>query len=151
MADNNPMAWFSMAGDRAVTNLRGTFEDMTLKKGIRLVIIVFVYLMIRPYLMKFAGSRQMEQHEEEAARQKEREQVAAMSANEVRGLKVAAEIPDADDADIAAESSATDWGSKARKRQRKVLRKMVEAHEKKLEEEQADEEDKDIEEFLVQE
>lgn len=149
MAD--PLAWLSVAGDNAVNNLRSTFTDLSLKKAIRLCIIVFVYLMIRPYLVKWAGVQQMEQHEREEAETKaERERVAAMSPNDVRGLKVAAEIPGTDD-DLAAESSATDWGSKARKRQREVLRKLVDANEKRLEEQMGDDEDKDIEEFLEKE
>ena len=149
MAD--PVAWLSTAGNNAVNNLRSTFSDLTLQKGIRLCIIVFVYLMIRPFLVKWAGVRQMEQHErEEAAAKAERERVAAMSPNDVRGLKVAAELPGTDD-DLEAESSATDWGSKARKRQRDVLRKLVDAQEKRLEEQMGDDEDKDIEEFLEKE
>lgn len=149
MAD--PVGWLSVAGDNAVNNLRATFSDLSLKKAIRLCIIVFVYLLIRPYLVKWAGIRQMEQHEREAAAAKaERERIAAMSPNDVRGLKVAAEIPDTDE-DLAAESSATDWGSKARKRQREVLRRLVDANEKRLEEQLGDDEDKDIEEFLEDE
>lgn len=149
MAD--PVAWLHVAGDNAVNNLRSTFTDFSLKKGIRLCIIVFAYIIIRPYLVKWAGVRQMEQHEqEEAAAKAERERIAAMSPNDVRGLKVAAEIPGTDE-DLAAESSATDWGSKARKRQRRVLRKLVDANEERLEQQMGDDEDKDIEEFLEKE
>lgn len=149
MAD--PLAWASVYRDRAITNLRDTFSDLTLQKGIRLVIIIFAYLMIRPYLVKWAGVQQMEQHEaEEAAAKAERERIAAMAPNEVRGLKVAAEIP-GDDEDLAGETSSTDWGTKARKRQREVMRRLVDAQEKKLEETKEEEEDKDIEEFLDKE
>ncbi|CRJ86987.1 hypothetical protein BN1723_000215, partial [Verticillium longisporum] len=52
-----------------------------------------------------------------------------------------------------APSAATgaDWGKKARRRQREVLKMMMDAEEERLAQEQEDEEDKDIEEFLIKE
>lgn len=147
----DPLSWATAVGDRFASNIRDSFAALSPYKAIRLVVIVCAYLLLRPYLMKWAGAQQMKQHEaEEEASKAERERIAAMSPNELRGLKVAAELPGTD-ADLDAESSSTDWGTKARRRQRQVLRKIMDAEEKRLEEMTADDEDKDIEEFLEKE
>lgn len=78
---------------------------------------------------------------------KEEEEQAQISPNQLRGQAV--EIPDDSDDDEQAESTATDWGKKARKRQRNMIKKMLDAEEKRLQELQEDEEDKDIEQYLV--
>jgi hypothetical protein len=106
-------------------------------------------LLLRPYLIKLGGRSQMKAHEEEAARA-DAEAKAKISPNELRG-KV--DIPDdTDDEDEpAAEASGPDWGKKARRRQRDVIRKLLEAEEQRLRESQEELEDKDIEEFLVKE
>ncbi|SPN97250.1 uncharacterized protein DNG_00764 [Cephalotrichum gorgonifer] len=142
----DPITWFAVAGQRVVSNLTETFDSITLHKAIRLVLIVGGYLLLRPYLMKLTGANQLAQHEKEARESAER---AALQPNDLRGgLRVAAEVPDADE-DIEGESGPTDWGSKARKRQRQVLRKLIDAEEQRLAEAQGDEDDKDIEEFLL--
>lgn len=143
----DPITWLSVAGERLYTNLLESYNAVSTHKAIRLVIIVCAYLLLRPYLLKFTGGRQMEQHEREAQAQKDRE--AAAINDEVRGIKVAAEIPVGDE-DLEGESGTTDWGSKARKRQRHVLRKMLDAEEERLAEVEGDEEDKDIAEFLTE-
>ncbi|KAK8065333.1 hypothetical protein PG997_012080 [Apiospora hydei] len=72
-----------------------------------------------------------------------------ISPNEPRGVRE--EIPDASDDEDATtgQASATEWGKKARKRQRTMLKKMIDAEEKRLQDLQDDEEDKDIEQYLV--
>jgi hypothetical protein len=154
----DPIKLLSIAGDRAITNLRATWDDVTLHKSIRIVMVVCVYLLVRPYLISASSRVQMAQHEREAKwaaeaeAAAEAEKAAKMSANDVRGLKVAAELPPVDDEEEEeeADTSATNWGAKARKRQRRVLRKLVDAEERRLAELQGDDEDKDIEEFLEQ-
>ncbi|KAK3299329.1 protein trafficking Pga2 [Chaetomium fimeti] len=139
----------STIGNRFATNLRGSFTNMTLEQGIRLVIIAGAYMLLRPYLVKLGMRAQMQSHEEEEARA-EAEHKAKISANELRG-KVS--IPDdTDDEDEAtAEASGPDWGKKARRRQRDMIKKLLEAEEQRLRENQEELEDKDIEEFLVKE
>lgn len=143
-----------IAYERFTRNLRGTLEGMSPEKWIRIVIIVGTYMLIRPYLLKLGGKAQMNQHEKEAAEaEAEAEAKAKMSPNELRGHKV--QIPeDSDESDAEGEgqksSSATDWGKKARRRQRTMVKKLLDAEEKRLQELQEDDEDKDIEEFLTQ-
>jgi len=137
--------------ERVATNVSASFTALTLQQWIRVVAVVGAYLLARPYLIKLGAKRQMAQLEaEDAAAETER---ARISANEFRGQKLV--LPeeseseaDEDKAD-AAESSAADWGKKARRRQRKMVKNLLAAHEKKLQEEQEDEEDKDIQQFLV--
>lgn len=89
----------------------------------------------------------MQAHEAEDARA-EAEYKAKMTANELRG-KV--DIPeDTDDEDEATgDSTGPDWGKKARRRQRDLLKKLLDAEEQRLQENQEELEDKDIEEFLI--
>ncbi|KAL2134238.1 hypothetical protein VTI74DRAFT_671 [Chaetomium olivicolor] len=136
-------------GDRFATNLKGTFANMTPEKFIRIVIIAGTYLLLRPYLIKLGGKAQMKAYEEEHTKA-EAEAKAKMSPNELRG-KV--EIPeDTDDEDEAkAEASGPEWGKKARRRQREMIKKLLDAEEERLRETQEQLEDKDIEEFLIKE
>ncbi|AEO56248.1 hypothetical protein MYCTH_2142956 [Thermothelomyces thermophilus ATCC 42464] len=139
----------STIGNRFVTNLKGSFANMTPEQMIRLVIIVGAYLLLRPYLVKLGARAQMKAHEAEEARA-EAAAKAKMSANELRGR---VEIPDdTDDEDEAsAKASGPEWGKRARRRQREMIKKLLAAEEQRLRESQEELEDKDIEEFLVKE
>ncbi|KAF6819157.1 trafficking pga2 [Colletotrichum sojae] len=145
----NPLQLLSIAWTRFSTNLRGTLDGMTPEKWIRLVIIVGTYMLIRPYLMKVASKSQMKQHEAKPEDEPDAPK-AKVQPNTLRGQ---IEIPEDSDDDEAApaSSTATDWGKKARRRQRDVLKRMIDVEEKRLAELQEDDEDKDIEEFLVKE
>ncbi|KAL2144125.1 hypothetical protein VTI28DRAFT_9579 [Corynascus sepedonium] len=139
----------STIGNRFVTNLKGSFVNMTPEQMIRLVVIVGAYLLLRPYLVKLGAKAQLKAHEEEEARA-EAEAKAKMSANQLRGR---VEVPDdTDDEDEATgQASGPDWGKKARRRQREMIKKLLAAEEQRLRESQEEKEDKDIEEFLVNE
>lgn len=151
------MNFLYMMYERLTRNLKGSFEGMAPEKWIRLVIIVGTYMLLRPYLLKLGGKQQMQQHEKEAAEaEAEAEAKAKMSPNELRGHKL--QIPEESDESDAegedkdkdkAQSSATEWGKKARRRQRTMIKKILEAEEKRLQELQEDDEDKDIQEFLT--
>lgn len=152
MADIANFAW--MMYDRVTRNIKGSFEGMAPEKWIRLVIIVGTYMLLRPYLLKLGGKQQMKQHEKEAAEaEAEAAAKAKMSPNELRGHKLTLPEESDDeegDGEGQAQSSATEWGKKARKRQRTMIKKILEAEEKRLQELQEDDEDKDIEEFLTE-
>lgn len=137
--------------DRLTTNMRKSFEGMSPEKWIRIVIIVGTYMLLRPYLLKLGGRSQMKQHEKEAAEAEEEAKAKAkMSPNEFRGHKV--DVPDDSDdgGEAEGQASATDWGKKARRRQRTMVKKLIEAEEKRLQDLQDDDEDKDIQEFLTE-
>ncbi|CRK34936.1 hypothetical protein VD0002_g6175 [Verticillium dahliae] len=131
--------------NRSAANLRSTFTELTYEKFIRIVIVVGAYALLRPYLLKITGRSQMAQHteaNEEAAK-------AEISPNSLRGQ---VDIPeDSDDEGVEGAATGADWGKKARRRQREVLKMMMDAEEERLAQEQEDEEDKDIEEFLIKE
>lgn len=144
-----------MLYERFTRNLKGSFEGMAPEKWIRLVIIVGTYMLLRPYLLKLGGKQQMKQHEREAAEAEEEAAAKAkMSPNELRGHKL--QIPEESDESegeeegAEAKSSATEWGKKARRRQRTMIKKILDAEEKRLQELQEDDEDKDIQEFLTE-
>ncbi|KAH8891293.1 DUF1531-domain-containing protein [Thozetella sp. PMI_491] len=131
-----------IAWERFSNNLLASFELMTLQKWIRVVIVVGTYMLLRPYLIALGKKSQMRSHE--AA---ENEGRAEISPNELRGRV----IPGDSDDEEEVEATSADWGKKARRRQRKFLKDMVDAEEKRLQESKEEEEDKDIEEFLVKE
>jgi hypothetical protein len=143
----------SSYASNASNNIAETFSRMTMEKWIRIVIIVGAYALLRPYLMKLGARLQQRQHEKEDEADQAK---AQMSANQLRGI---AEIPDDtdDEADgdssngVTAQSTAADWGKKARRRQRRVLKQLIDAEDERLRQAQEDDEDKDIEEFLIPE
>ncbi|KAI2608998.1 DUF1531-domain-containing protein [Hypoxylon fragiforme] len=140
---------FTLVKDRASTNLSESFSSMTPKQWIRLVIVVGAYALLRPYIIKMGAKFQEKQLEKQFAKEEEEAIAAEISPNQLRGSKH--EIPDdSDDDNDQAVTSATDWGKKARKRQRNMIKNLLDAEEKRLQELQEDEEDKDIEQYLVE-
>ncbi|TAQ86723.1 hypothetical protein B7494_g4958 [Chlorociboria aeruginascens] len=132
-------------GNNLQTRVSEIFEGMTLQKYIRLVIIVGAYALLRPYLMKLGARAQTREHEKEVDPEEMEKAKAAISPNSLRGQ---VEVPD-DSAESEGETTGADWGKKARRRQRQVVRKILEQDEKLRREQQEDDEDKDIQEFLV--
>lgn len=131
---------FLQYGQNATNNLSNVFNDMTIQQWIRLIIIVGGYMLLRPYAVKYLGKKKIAEWEEED-RQK-----AEITPNQLRGEHGPVEIGDTDD---EGEGTASDWGHGARLRQRKMLKQLLEANEqRKQEEAEADEDDRDIEEFL---
>ncbi|TFB02141.1 hypothetical protein CCMA1212_005928 [Trichoderma ghanense] len=139
------VAQLSQYGQNASNNLQKSFTDMSLHSWLRLVMIVCTYLLIRPHVIKYSTKFAVKKLEEQEAKEKAeaQEAVAKMSPNDLRGLNASAEFDV--DADEGADGSSADWGSKARVRQRKVIRKLLEAEEKRrLEEEESDEDIRDL-------
>ncbi|KAI0011170.1 DUF1531-domain-containing protein [Xylariaceae sp. FL0662B] len=135
---------FTLVKDRFSNNLSESFTQMTPKQWIRLVIIVGAYCLLRPYIIKLGAKHQEKQLEKQFA---EADKKAEISPNQLRGQIGIPE--DSDDEDEQPETTAADWGKKARKRQRNMIKKLLDAEEKRLQELQEDEEDKDIEQYLV--
>lgn len=127
-------------GNNAVNNVQSSVNGMSTQGWIRLVIIVGAYMLLRPYVLKMITTGAVKKMEEDDAREKA--QQAAISPNELRGR---VEIPDPDEEELKADGTGTNWGSRARVRQRTFLKNMLEAEER-LKEEQDD--DKDIEDLL---
>ncbi|KAI1138820.1 DUF1531-domain-containing protein [Hypoxylon sp. FL0543] len=136
---------FTLVKDRFSNNLSESFTSMTPKQWIRLVIIVGAYMLLRPYIIKLGAKHQEKQLEKQFKEEEERQ--AQISPNQLRGEQLG--IPEDSDDEEQAETTASDWGKKARKRQRKMINKLLDAEEKRLQELQEDEEDKDIEQYLV--
>jgi len=131
-------------GQNLQNNVGETFSNMTLEKYIRIVVIVGAYALLRPYIMKLGSKFQTKEHEKEVD-PGEMAAAAAISPNSLRGQ---VQVPE-DSEDEGGEVTSADWGKKARRRQRQLVRRVLEAEEKLRREQEEDEEDKDIEEFLV--
>jgi hypothetical protein len=130
-------------GNNASHNFQSSFSNMTPRAWIRLIAIVGGYFLIRPFLLKMAANHAMKTMEEEQEKEKQK-QKAKISPNELRGVSDMIEDQEAEE---TGDGTAADWGQKARLRQRKVVRQLLEAEEmRRLEEE----EDKFIEELLTQ-
>ncbi|KAI9149191.1 hypothetical protein HJFPF1_11240 [Paramyrothecium foliicola] len=134
------MAQFVQYGHNASNNLQDTFSNMTPQSWIRLIVIVGGYMLLRPYVLKAISHGAVKNMEEQDA--KEKAAAAAMTPNDLRGVKDKIEEQEEEDYE---EAGAAAWGQQARVRQRRVLKQLLEAEEKRREEE---EEDKDIQEYL---
>ncbi|KAI1100725.1 DUF1531-domain-containing protein [Jackrogersella minutella] len=136
---------FTLVKDRFSTNVSESFTSMTPKQWLRLVIFVGGYMLLRPYIIKLGAKHQEKQMEKQFKEEEERQ--AQISPNELRGQQIG--LPEDSDDDEQVETTASDWGKKARKRQRNMIKKLLDTEEKRLQELQEDEEDKDIEQYLV--
>ncbi|KAI0877032.1 DUF1531-domain-containing protein [Hypoxylon argillaceum] len=129
--------------DRTTTNMSASFDSMTAKQWIRLIAIVGAYALLRPYVIKMGAKYQEKQFEKA-----QQEDTTQISPNQLRGELGIPE--DSEDDDEQAETTAADWGKKARKRQRNMIKQLLDAEERRLQETLDEQEDKDIEEFLVE-
>jgi hypothetical protein len=130
-------------------NTTSAFAEMRPKDYIRMVIIIGTYCLIRPWLMKLGAHMQAKQHKKDS---EEEIAGAEIHPNELRGGQGKIEIPglgDSDEEEDAEDTQPGQWGRTARVRQRKFIRQTLEKAEQKLKDEQEDESDKEIEEFLV--
>jgi hypothetical protein len=129
-------------------NATHMFDGMDLRNWIRIVAVVGAYLLIRPYFVNLGIKMQKEAHEKAMNEHKaKKEKEAVLSPNAFRGnVKIPEDTDTEEEKSTAADAN---WGKKARKRQRQMVRKILEQDEKKRREQQEDDEDKDIQEFLV--
>ncbi|KAK7754897.1 hypothetical protein SLS62_003211 [Diatrype stigma] len=136
---------------RTTTNVGSSFKSMSPQQWIRLVAIVGAYCLLRPYVMKMASKHQERQMEkaEEADQAAAAAAAAEISPNQLRGQVGIPEDSEDEDGAEQTQATAADWGKKARRRQRHVIKKLLDAEEERLRKLQEDEEDKDIEEYLV--
>ncbi|OIW29986.1 DUF1531-domain-containing protein [Coniochaeta ligniaria NRRL 30616] len=147
----------AIGADRVKNNVRSGLTSMTPEKWIRLIIVVGAYALLRPYIIKLGAKQQMKALEHEHDQDAAAAAAAEISPNQLRGQIDIPENSDDEDAlpgdktETTAAVTATEWGKKARRRQRDVIKKLLDAEEERLRLEHEDEEDKDIEEFLVKE
>lgn len=99
---------------------------------------------MRPYLVKLGGRFQASDHERELDDTEVLS--AAVSPNFLRGQ---IDVPDdSESEEEVGGPSDTNWGRKARRRQRRIIKSTVEAEEKLRAEKDEADSDKEIEEFL---
>ncbi|KAI8625148.1 DUF1531-domain-containing protein [Xylariaceae sp. FL1651] len=133
----------TLVTDRFTNNVSTSFTQMTAQQWIRLIAIVGAYALLRPYVIKMGAKYQEKQFEKD-----QKEDLAQISPNQLRGEIGIPEVSDDDDEEQG-ETTASDWGKKARRRQRTMIKNLLEAEEQRLQETFDELEDKDIEEYLV--
>ena len=110
-------------------------------------------MLMRPYLIKIGGKRQLNRYEEEAARAEAEAKARAkvkITPNDLRGLTKSPYDSDGeseDEDDGVEEFTGPRWGERKKKQQKKLIKQL----EKRLQETKEEQEDKDIEEFLIKE
>ncbi|TGJ86032.1 hypothetical protein E0Z10_g2781 [Xylaria hypoxylon] len=134
----------TLISDRMTTNVSSSITNMTVQGWIRLIAIVGAYALLRPYIIKMGAKFQAKQFE------KDQQEVGEISPNQLRGEIGVPDASDDDDDDVRGEATGSDWGKKARKRQRNMIKQLLDAEEQRLHETFDEQEDKDIEEFLVE-
>ncbi|KAF2463454.1 DUF1531-domain-containing protein, partial [Lindgomyces ingoldianus] len=130
-------------GNNFTRNTSNAFAELRLKDYIRLVIIIGAYCLLRPYIIKLGAKLQTKAHEKDSADHGE------IHPNELRGKVEIPGLEDSDEEDEGYEPKPGEWGRNARVRQRKFIRDALAKEEQRLREEAEAEDDKDIEEFLV--
>ena len=138
---------------------RTSIERMTPEQWLRLVVIACGYALLRPYLLKLGGKHQQADHER-ALDLSEAQDLQRASGKVVRdprdgALRERADVPEDTDSGSegegpAGKSAGADWGKKARRRQRRVVRTLLEQEERRKEMEVENESDKEIEDLLVE-
>ncbi|KAF5122461.1 uncharacterized protein G6M90_00g107910 [Metarhizium brunneum] len=139
------VARLSEYGQNATSNISQGFNSMTLQSWIRIVVIAGGYMLLRPYFLKAVtkGAVEKMERDDRAARgEDDKLPHPELTPNEYRGIK---EKLYADDDNAGADGTSSDWGQKARVRQRKMLRELLEDDERRR---AALDEDADIQEFL---
>jgi hypothetical protein len=127
----------------AQNSISSTFSSLGLQDLVRLIVVIGGYALLRPYLMQIGAKFQAEDHER------------AVDLDDLKGpastksLQSQVEVPEDSDEEADQVDSAK-WGRGARRRQREMIRNVLEAEEKRREEEQANDEDEDIQEFLME-
>lgn len=135
-------ARFAEYGQNVSNNLSDSFSSMTVQSWIRLVVIVGGYMLLRPYVMKWAGKGAVRRMEDEDAKTRGKSITdPELTPNEFRGIKEKLYEADVDEGD----GTGADWGQKARTRQRQMLKQLLEEEERRR---AAENEDADIQEFL---
>ncbi|CAG8959498.1 hypothetical protein HYFRA_00001397 [Hymenoscyphus fraxineus] len=130
-------------------NIIKTVDGMTYIKYIRLIAIVGAYALLRPYIIKLGAKMQTKEHEKEIDVEEILGPKAKISPNVLRGYGgKEVEIAESESEGEGA-TTGSNWGKKARKRQRAHDKKLLAEVEERRRQLQEDDEDKDIEEYLI--
>ncbi|KAL8806065.1 MAG: hypothetical protein Q9182_001597 [Xanthomendoza sp. 2 TL-2023] len=113
-------------------NTQESVQRLNFYGWVRLILVVAIYLLIRPWLMKLAERSQTASFEKVA-------KTSALTPNVLRGHGNGAAEEDSEEST----SSSWSWGPKARKRQKQTVDRAVEKELRKAEED-GGEEDEDV-------
>ena len=127
----------------AQTNVSHAFSSLGPQDLIRLIVIIGGYALLRPYLIQIGSRFQADDHEREV------DLDTLKTPASTKSLQSQVQVPEDSD-DDADQTVAASWGRGARRRQREMIRNVLEAEERRKEEEQAHDSDEEIQEFLTE-
>ena len=133
---------------------RTSLERLTPEQWLRLLVIGCGYALLRPYLLRLGGRHQAADHERalDPAEANDLQQASGKVVRDPRTGEIRERIDVPEDTDSGSDgagATGADWGKKARRRQRRVVRTLLEREEKRREMEAREESDKEIEDLLV--
>lgn len=153
---------------RTSTNLSTTFGALTVQQWIRLTIIAGAYVLFRPYLLRLVARIQGRQLESSTfdphaaghpdadgtvlANGKVVRRIDPVTGEEIKSKIVIPEDSDDDASDMNGQgvfATGLEWGRKAKKRQKAVVKRMLELEEKRRKEEEDMDSDQEIEDLLT--
>lgn len=109
------------------------------KSSIRLLIIIGVYCLFRPYLLKWGGIKQTTDYDKMLEEDEDEDSSAATESQDASDNPTQPKVANG-------ENKGATWGEKARQRQKRPVRELVEAREE-VSGPEADS-DKEVEDFL---
>ncbi|KAG5983207.1 hypothetical protein E4U55_000548 [Claviceps digitariae] len=134
-------------GSNATHNISEGFSSMSTQAWIRVIVIAGGYMLLRPYLQQMVtkGAVRKMEADDKKAREADGDALShpELTPNEYRGIKEKLYAQENDNE--GADGTSSDWGQKARVRQRQMLRELLEEDERRR---AAQDEDADIQEFL---
>ncbi|KAI9857172.1 MAG: hypothetical protein M1824_004973 [Vezdaea acicularis] len=142
MADTVLDTLQTLAGN-AKRNIDASVSHLGAQDYIRIVIIIGAYALLRPYLIKLGARFQAKDHEREV----DLAEFESEDPAKQKSLRSQVEVPsDSEDED---DGKGPKWGRGARRRQRAMIRKLLEEDERRKQEEADADSDKDIEDLLI--
>jgi hypothetical protein len=146
---SSPSAFVGQFKSRITNNVSSTFARMKMQDYIRLVVVIGAYCLLRPYLIKLGGYLQAKDHARPVA-EGEHSSPAAVNADSLKdkiGLVESSDEEEEVDEEGVSQYNVADgqgWGTTARRRQRKFIKRMLDEQEKKLAGEDSDDQIKDL-------
>ncbi|RKF77824.1 putative trafficking pga2 [Golovinomyces cichoracearum] len=136
--------------DNLVRNVRGMWDGMRPRDYIRIVVVVGAYLLLRPYLLKYAAKIQAKEHAKHAFDPSKPSSNSKISPNQLRDGHIT-EIDENEQSEAEGDGIANGagWGKKTRKRQRRADMKAIEDEERRKLQMEGEKDDQDIMQYLV--
>ncbi|POS83851.1 hypothetical protein EPUL_005328 [Erysiphe pulchra] len=132
-------------GDNLVRNVTGMWDGMRPRDYIRIIVIVGAYLLIRPYLLKFAAKIQAKEYVKRNSEKNKQFETVKISPNDLRD----GGQTKANEAESVGTTSGAGWGDNAKKRQKNSETKSLKQQEQQIPDVNNEKKDVNILDYLV--